>query len=171
MKKICVRLSFLAATAVAVVHGCSDSSFECLGSPVSCENREIDQCNSGCRVFTGCVGVDSITCESLTDRPMLCVQTPGCEYLGSCIGRAGCENVEYDACGETPGCQQVARCGGDDAIECDSLEESQCELHPQCRLGQRCEGDADDCGSLDSSSECSAAPGCFPADTKPSVID
>jgi hypothetical protein len=170
MKKLCLRLSVLAATAVSLVHGCSDSSFECLGAPVACENREIDQCNSGCRIFSGCVGADPITCESLTDRPMLCVQTGGCQLLGSCTGRAGCENVAYDPCGETPGCQQVARCDGDD-ISCDSLEESQCELHSQCRLGEQCRGEADSCGSIDSSSACSAAPGCFPADTKPSVVD
>jgi hypothetical protein len=175
MKIMCLRLSLLAAAAVSLVHGCSDSSFLCLGTPVACENREIDQCRSGCRVFSGCLGTEPVTCESLTDRPMVCVQTGECEYLGSCTGRAGCENVEYEACGETPGCQQVARCGvrGDAApfVTCDSLEESQCELHPQCRLGQQCEGEPDDCGSLDSGSQCSATPGCFPADTQPSVVD
>jgi hypothetical protein len=171
MKKICLSLLFLAAAAVPLIHGCSDSTFECLGTPVVCENREINQCNNGCRVFSGCIGADSITCESLSDRPMLCIQTGNCRYVGSCEGRAGCENVEYTACGETPGCTQVPRCSGSSVVACSSLEESQCELHPQCRLGEQCQGSADSCGGIGSDSECSATPGCFSADTKPSVVD
>lgn len=169
MTKTCLRLTFLAALAVPLAHGCGDSSLECLGTPVRCENREIAQCTQGCRVFSGCVG-DTVTCESLTDRPTLCVQTGDCRYVGSCRGRDGCENVDYETCGETPGCEQVARCSGG-TISCASLEESQCELHPQCRLGQECRGDADACDELVSSSECSAVPGCFPADTTPSVVN
>jgi hypothetical protein len=169
MTKICLRLLFLAASAVPLAHGCSDSSLECLGSPVACENREVDQCTNGCRIFSGCVG-STVTCESLTDRPQLCVQTGDCRYVGSCEGRAGCENVDYDTCGETPGCQQVARCIGG-SVTCESLDESQCELHSQCRLGEQCQGDADDCTGIGSLSECSAVPGCFPADTRPTVVD
>lgn len=169
MTKICLRLSFLAVLALPLAHGCGESSLECLGTPVACENRELAQCTDGCSVNSGCVGTE-VTCESLTDRPTLCVQTGGCRYLGSCTGRVGCENVEYEACGMTPGCQQVARCAGD-GVQCGDLEDSQCELHPQCRLGEECRGTADACDSLGSSSECSAVPGCFPADTQPSVVD
>ncbi|HTV22227.1 MAG TPA: hypothetical protein VMG12_26245 [Polyangiaceae bacterium] len=169
MTKTCLRLLFLAALAAPFAHGCGDSSLECLGEPVACEAREIGQCSHGCKVFTGCVGPE-VTCESLTDRPMLCVQTGDCRYVGSCQGRPGCDNLDYDACGETPGCEQVARCSGT-SVTCASLEDSQCELHPQCRLGEQCQGDADSCDSLDSSGECSSVPGCFPADTKPVVID
>ena len=169
MTKTCLRLLFLAALAAPLAHGCSDSSLECLGQPVACENREISSCTHGCRVTSGCVGGE-ITCESLTDRPMLCVQTGNCRYLGSCQGRAGCENVDYETCAETPGCEQVARCAGD-TVTCSSLEESQCELHPQCRLGQECGGEPDECGELSSGTECSAVPGCFPADTEPSVVN
>jgi hypothetical protein len=169
MTKICLRLSFLAALAMPLAHGCGDSSLECLGTPVACENRELAQCTDGCSVRSGCVGTE-VTCDSLTDRPMLCVQTGGCRYLGSCTGRAGCENVEYEACGETPGCNQVARCAGE-GVSCTDLESSQCELHPQCRLGEECSGSADACDELGSSSECSSVPGCFPADTSPSVVD
>ena len=57
MTKTCLRLTFLAALAVPLAHGCGDSSLECLGTPVRCENREIAQCTQGCRVFSGCVGV------------------------------------------------------------------------------------------------------------------
>jgi hypothetical protein len=169
MTKIYVCLSLLAALAVPLANGCGENSLECLGTPVACENREIGQCTDGCSVFSGCVGGE-ITCESLTDRPTLCVQTGTCRYLGSCTGRAGCENVDYEACGETPGCVQVARCSGD-TVECGDMEDSQCELHPQCRLGQECRGNADSCGELGSSSECSAVPGCFPADTEAAIID
>jgi hypothetical protein len=169
MTKICVRLLFLAASAVTLIHGCGESSLECLGTPVACENRGVAECTDGCSVFSGCVG-DTVTCESLTDRPMLCVQTGDCRYVGSCQGRAGCENVEYELCGETPGCEQVARCSGG-SVSCESLDDSQCELHPQCLLGQQCRGNADSCRELDSSSECSAVPGCFLADTEPSVVD
>jgi hypothetical protein len=169
MTKTCLRLLFLAALAAPLAHGCGDSSFECLGQPVACENREIAQCTHGCSVFEGCVG-GAVTCESLTDRPELCVQTGPCRYVGSCQGRAGCENVDYQECGETPGCEQVARCTGG-SVSCGSLEDSQCELHPQCRLGEACQGDADSCDEVRSSGACASVPGCFPADTEPSVID
>ncbi len=169
MTKICLRFLFLAAAAVPFAHACGDSSFECLGTPVACESREIAECTEGCSVLTGCVGTE-VTCESLTDRPMLCVQTGGCRYLGSCTGRAGCENVDYETCGETPGCVQVERCAGD-SIACSDLEDSQCELHAQCRLGEECTGSAHACGDIESSSECSAVPGCFPADTKPPIVE
>jgi len=169
MTKTCLRLLFLAALAAPLAHGCGDSSLECLGQPVACENREVGQCTNGCRVFSGCVG-DTVSCESLTDRPMLCIQTGSCRYVGSCQGRPGCENVDYETCGETPGCEQVARCTGG-SVTCSSLEESQCELHPQCRLGEACQGDADECRELTSGSACSSVPGCFPADTEPSVVD
>jgi hypothetical protein len=98
------------------------------------------------------------------------VQTGDCRYVGSCQGRAGCENVDYDDCGTVPGCEQVARCAGG-SITCASLEDSQCELHPQCRLGEQCRGDADSCGEVKSSGGCSAVPGCFPADTDPAIVD
>ena len=169
MTKIYVCLSLLAALAVPLANGCGENSLECLGTPVACENRELATCTDGCSVFSGCLG-STITCESLTDRPQLCVQTGDCRYVGSCEGRAGCENVGYDACAETPGCVQVERCYGG-SVSCGELEDSQCELHPQCRLGQECRGEADSCGSLSSSSECAAVPGCYPAETKPSVVD
>ena len=169
MTKTYLGLLFLAALAVPLAHGCGDSSFECLGQPVACENREISQCTNGCRVFSGCSG-DTVTCESLTDRPMLCVQTGDCRYVGSCQGRPGCENVDYDACAETPGCEQVARCTGS-SVTCESLEDSQCELHPQCRLGETCQGEADSCAEVKSSGACTAVPGCFPADTDPAILD
>ena len=89
MTKTCLRLLFLAALAAPLAHGCSDSSLECLGQPVACENREISSCTHGCRVTSGCVGGE-ITCESLTDRPMLCVQTGNClTSTSTCaVGRA-----------------------------------------------------------------------------------
>lgn len=169
MTKTCLSLLFLAALAAPLAHGCGDSSLECLGQPLACENREIGQCGQGCRVFSGCVG-GTIECESLTDRPALCVQTGDCRYVGSCQGRKGCENVDYEECDATPGCQQVARCTNG-SVTCASLEDSQCELHPQCRLGQECRGEADACAELQSSGECSAVPGCFPADTDPVILD
>ena len=169
MTKYCLRLLFLAAAALPLAHGCSDSSIECLGTPVACGNREIGQCTDGCRVFEGCVG-DVVTCESLTDRPEICIQTEGCRYLGTCEGREGCENVGFDECGETPGCVQVRRCDGRD-FSCPDLEASQCELYPQCRLGTECQGTATSCGDLGSVDECSSVPGCFSADTDPAILD
>lgn len=170
MTKICVRLLFLAATALPLAHGCGDGSLECLGTPVACENRELSTCTDGCSVYSGCLG-GTITCESLTDRPQLCLQTADCRYVGTCEGREGCENIaDFDVCGETPGCVQVRRCFGG-SVSCGDLENSQCELHPQCRLGDECRGTAVDCGDLASSDECSSVPGCFPADTKPAVVD
>jgi len=170
MTKICVRLLFLAATALPLAHGCGDGSLECLGTPVACENRELSSCRDGCSVYSGCLG-GTITCESLTDRPQLCLQTADCRYVGTCEGREGCENIsDFDACGETPGCVQVRRCFGG-SVSCADLEDSQCELHPQCRLGEECRGTATECGDLVSSEECSSVPGCFPADTKPAVVD
>lgn len=162
------RLLFLAATALPLAHGCGDSSLECLGTPVACENRELGACTDGCSVFSGCIG-GTLTCDSLTDRPELCVQTEGCRYVGTCEGRAGCENVTFDVCGETPGCVEVRRCFGG-SVECGDMEESQCELYPECHLGQECRGTADDCGDLGSGAQCSRVPGCFVADTEPSVV-
>jgi hypothetical protein len=167
MTKI-VRLLFLAAMALPLAHGCGDGSIECLGTPVACENRDIAACTDGCHVFSGCVG-GTITCESLTDRPQICLQTDGCRYLGSCDGREGCSAVDFDTCAETPGCQQVRRCAGG-SVACADLDDSQCELYPQCRLGEACQGTADSCHDLGSRSECSAVPGCFPDDTEPSVV-
>jgi hypothetical protein len=169
MTKICVRLLFLAAIALPLAHGCSDGTLECLGTPVACENRELATCTDGCSVYSGCLG-STVTCESLTDRPQLCVQTGDCRFVGTCEGREGCAAVPYDACAETPGCVQVRSCIGG-SVSCGDLEDSQCELHPQCRLGDECRGSADGCGELSSSTECAAVPGCYPADTKPSVVD
>lgn len=169
MTKICAPLFLFASLALPLAHGCGDSSLACLGTPVACANREVASCNGGCSVVSGCLG-GSVSCESLTDRPELCAQTPGCTYLGSCAGRAGCENVGFEECAETPGCQQVRRCGGGD-VGCEGLEDDQCELYPECRLGDECRGTADACEDLGSSAECSAAPGCFPADTRPALLD
>lgn len=169
MTKLCARLLFLASIALPLAHGCSDDSLACLGTPVICENRELAACTDGCRVYSGCVGA-SVTCESLTDRPELCLQTADCRYVGSCEGRDGCENVDFDTCGETPGCIQVRRCFGG-SVSCEDLEASQCELYPECRLGEECRGEPDDCSDLGSGSACSAVPGCYPADTRPAVVD
>lgn len=154
---------------LALAHGCGDSSFECLGTPVACSNRDIADCNAGCRVFEGCVG-GRVDCASLTDEPELCVQTAGCMYLGSCDGRAGCSNLDYDTCGTTSGCVQVRRCGGA-GVACSNLEDDLCELYPQCARGQECRGSALACGELESSAACNDVPGCLPADTEPAVVD
>jgi hypothetical protein len=168
MTKICLRFLFLAAALLPLAHGCGDSSVECLGTPVACENREIATCKDGCHVVSGCVG-GSVSCESLTDRAEICIQTEGCRYLGSCAGREGCAAVDFETCAETPGCQQVRRCAGG-TVSCADLEDSQCELFPQCRLGDECQGTADPCHDLASSQECSSVPGCFADDTEPSVV-
>jgi hypothetical protein len=168
MTKHCFRLLFLAAAGLPLAHGCSDSSLECLGSAVACSSRDLSECNHGCHVRSGCVGNTAITCESLTDKPDLCLQR-GCRYVGSCDGAEGCGQLKYDACGMTAGCMQVRRCIGDD-VPCSDLEESQCELYSQCTRGSECIGSATDCSDLDSSSACLAVPGCYPADTKPSVV-
>jgi hypothetical protein len=170
MTKTCLRLLFFAAAAWPLVHGCSDSSIECLGTPVACDHRDLGECNGGgCEVHAGCLG-ESVTCDSLTDRPNLCLQTGDCRYVGSCAGEAGCSQVAFDVCADTPGCVQVRRCYGG-SVTCGSLADSQCELYPQCQLGQECRGSATDCGDLDSRVSCLQAPGCFSADTEPSVVD
>jgi hypothetical protein len=169
MTKTCLRLLFFAAAALPIVHGCSDSSIACLGTPVACENRDLNACNGGCEVISGCLG-DVVSCESLTDRPTLCVQTGDCRYVGSCEGAEGCEAFTFDACATAPGCVQVRRCFGTE-VSCSSLEDSQCELHPQCSLGRECGGSASSCSDLDSTAACLDSPGCFSADTEPSVVD
>jgi len=168
MTKTCLRLFFLATAALTLAHGCSDDSIECLGSAVSCELRDPSECDHGCRLNQGCFGETPVTCESLTSDPTLCLQT-GCRYVGSCEGAEGCPSLRFDVCGITEGCQQVRRCDGD-GITCDRLEDSQCELYAQCELGSRCEGSSTVCGDLDSSKECLEVPGCYPADTTPSVV-
>jgi hypothetical protein len=158
-----------AASGVLLAHGCGDSSIECLGTPVACENRDLGECNAGCRVREGCIGGE-VDCESLTDEPTLCVQTAGCRYLGSCDGNEGCSELSYQACADAAGCVQVRRCGGE-GVACDRLEESQCELYPQCVRGQECTGSATRCGDLESTAACLDVPGCLPADTTPAVVD
>lgn len=169
MTKTLLSLLFVAAAAAPLVHGCGDSSVECLGTPVACENRELDDCNGGCRVFEGCLG-GTITCESLTDVPNICFQTPGCRYVGSCEGAEGCADLDFDDCGSTPGCVEVRRCYGG-SLTCASLERDLCELYPECRLGEECGGAAFPCNDLSSTAQCLDVPGCFPADTEPSVVD
>jgi hypothetical protein len=168
MTKYCFRLFFLAAAGLPLAHGCSDSSLECLGSAVACDNRDANECNHGCQLRTGCVGDAVITCDSLTDNPNLCLQT-GCRYVGSCDGADGCQDLKYEECGMTQGCMQVRRCIGA-GVRCGTLEESQCELYSQCTRGSECIGTATKCSDLDSSSACLDVPGCYPADTKPSVV-
>jgi len=158
-----------AAAGLPLAHGCSDGSVECLGSAVSCDNRDLSECTEGCRVREGCVGT-TVDCASLTDEPSLCVQTAGCRYLGSCDGVEGCEDVGYDECADTPGCVQVRRCGGS-GVRCSALEDSLCELYPQCTRGSECTGSATACADLDSTSACYSVPGCVPADTTPSVVE
>ena len=116
----------------------------------------------------GCVGDLPVTCESLIDNPDLCLQT-GCRYVGSCDGADGCDKLPYAQCGMTEGCMQVRRCIGD-SVSCDSFGDTQCELYAQCTLGTECHGSATKCSDLDSSSSCLDVPGCYPADTKPSVV-
>lgn len=169
MTKTCLRLLFLALSAASLAHGCGDSSIECLGTPVACENRELSQCTAGCRSFAGCLG-DSVACESLTSRPSVCLQTEGCRYVGSCEGGAGCEALDFGTCANTAGCVQVRRCYGG-SVSCAKLEDSQCELYPECRLGEECRGTAKDCSDLSSTASCLDVPGCFSADTEPSVVD
>jgi hypothetical protein len=120
-------------------------------------------------VESGCIGDAPVSCPSLTDNPTLCRQTPGCDYLGTCDGEEGCRRYGYDECAEHAECNQVRRCDGA-GVACGNLEQSQCELYPQCRLGSRCEGTATRCSSLDSASACQQVPGCYPADTEPSVV-
>jgi len=55
-------------------------------------------------------------------------------------------------------------------VSCDSFGDTQCELYAQCTLGTECRGSATKCSDLDSSSSCLDVPGCYPADTKPSVV-
>jgi hypothetical protein len=167
MTKTCLRTLFLAALVLLVSHACSDSPTTCLGTPVPCADREVSDCNAGCTLESGCYG-DPITCDSLTATPTLCVQTPGCRYVGSCDGVEGCKNVAYDQCAMTSGCQQVRRCYGD-GTTCGTLDASQCELYPQCTRGQQCVGKATRCSELAVSS-CLEVPGCLPADTTPAVV-
>jgi hypothetical protein len=169
MTKYCFRFLFLALAGLPLAHGCSDSSIECLGTAVACSNRDTGECNHGCRLRTGCVGDLIVSCESLTDNPNLCLQTSGCRYVGSCDGAEGCRDLDYAACPMMEGCMQVRRCIGD-GVRCNSLDESQCELYSQCTLGNECLGSATQCDELDSSSACLDVPGCFTADTKPSVV-
>jgi hypothetical protein len=169
MTKYCIRLVFFAAAALSLVHGCSDGSLECLGAAVACSDRDVNTCNHGCRVQTGCLGEQPVTCESLTDNPNLCLQTEGCRYVGSCDGEPECAALDFEACGNTAGCTQVRRCYGD-GTRCGDLEESQCELYAQCTRGSRCVGSADSCGDLESAGACLDVPGCYSADTKPSVV-
>jgi len=168
MIKYCFRLLFLAAAGLPLAHGCSDSSLECLGTAVACSNREPSECSHGCQLRTGCVGELIVSCDSLTDNPELCLQT-GCRYVGTCDGADGCESLGYGACATREDCKQVRRCIGD-GVRCNSLDESQCELYSQCTLGNECLGSATQCNDLDSSSACLDVPGCFPADTTPSVV-
>jgi len=169
MTKYCFRFLFLAAAGLPLAHGCGDSSLECLGSAVACANRDASECNHGCQLRTGCVGDLTVSCESLTDNPNLCLQTTGCRYVGSCDGAGDCQNLKYEQCGMTEGCVQVRRCIGS-GVRCEDLEQSQCELYSQCALGNECLGSATQCSDLDSSSACLGVPGCYPADTKPSVV-
>jgi hypothetical protein len=169
MTKTCLRLLFLATALLPLAHGCSDSSIQCLGNSVVCADREIDQCAHGCEVRSGCYGEANVTCDSLTDNPPLCLQTPGCRYVGSCDGVEGCKALGYDACPGTPGCVQVRRCYGA-GTTCDQLEQSQCELYPQCSFGSQCIGKATPCAELGSEVSCSDVPGCYPANTKPHVV-
>lgn len=169
MTKTCLRLFFLVAAALPLAHGCDDDSFECLGSAVACDLRDPSECDSGCRLNEGCFGDAPVTCESLTSSPNLCLQTPGCRYLGSCEGGEHCPGLDFTTCGTTEGCMQVRRCGGE-GVTCDRLENSQCELYAQCELGSRCEGKATSCGDLDTSKECLDVPGCYAADTTPPVV-
>lgn len=169
MIKLCLSVTLFALAALPLAHGCGDSSVECLGSAVACENREVSACDAGCRVQSGCLG-DAVACETLTDNPTLCLQTPGCRYVGSCEGAEGCSRLEFEVCGQTEGCLQVRRCYGD-GTRCEDLEDSLCELYPECALTQRCTGSAISCGDLDTESQCLSVPGCFPADTTPSVVE
>jgi len=158
-----------AAVGLPLAHGCGDSSVECLGAPVPCENRDLGECNAGCRIREGCTG-GTVDCASLTDEPNLCVQTAGCRYLGSCDGAEGCDALDYDECADVAGCVQVRRCGGS-GVRCAALEDSLCELYPQCDRGSECTGSAKACGDLDSTSACYSVPGCLPADTTPAVVE
>jgi hypothetical protein len=158
-----------ASSALLSAHGCSDSSVECLGTAVACENRDLGECVAGCRVREGCIG-NTVDCASLTDEPNLCVQTAGCRYLGSCDGADGCEDLSYDECPGTAGCVQVRRCGGA-GVRCSELEDSLCELYPQCARGSECIGTPTACEDLGSTGACYSVPGCVPADTTPAVVE
>jgi hypothetical protein len=169
MTKTCLRLLFLAAGVMSISHGCGGGSIECLGTPVACGDRDLAECNGGCRPYEGCLG-ESVSCESLNDNRTLCIQTGDCRYVGSCEGVEGCETTAFEACATAPGCVQVRRCYGT-GVTCANLDDSQCELYAQCELSEECRGSAAPCGDLDSNASCLDAPGCFPADVTPPVVD
>lgn len=164
------RLIFWGALSVPLVHGCGASDVQCLGTPVACANRDATQCISGCSIREGCFG-GPVSCETLTDRAELCIQTEGCQFLGSCEGEPGCAALGFsDECEATPGCNIVRVCAGA-GLDCSGLEDSQCELYAQCELGIECVGTPRSCGDVGSVEQCVAVPGCSPADTRPSVLD
>ncbi len=162
--------SFTLLAALFSLLGCASGEELCLGDAVACELRTADQCDSGCSLTRGCVG-GAISCESLTDEgPQLCNQTSGCTWSGLCEGVEGCRQRSYDECEAMEGCNQVRFCFGD-GTRCEALEDSQCGLYPQCGNESVCQGAAMACEDIGSRPQCARVPGCFPAETTPSVVD
>jgi hypothetical protein len=68
-----------------------------------------------------------------------------------------------------PGCQFAVTCVGEGA-GCEDLDEDTCGLYPECGFRSECTGRADDCGDVSTVEQCRLVPGCFPADTDPSIV-
>lgn len=174
MAKTFPRLALLAALLLSAFQGCSDADVRCLGRPVECSRRSANDCIGGCSVRTGCLG-EAITCDTISDND-ICQQTPGCELRGSCEGlrtdggEPACEDLPPRRCQMTDGCVYSVACVGG-GTTCDALDDDLCGLYPQCAFQSQCTGQADACGDLDSVDECRIVPGCYPADTDPSVTE
>jgi hypothetical protein len=173
MAKTFARVVFFGAVFVGLFYGCSDASVRCLGRASSCEGRLASQCIEGCSLKTGCLG-DDIVCGEITEGA-LCDQTPGCERQGSCEGvrqdgeTPTCEELAATPCRSTPGCQYVVSCVGP-GTPCGELDQDTCELYPECKYQSQCSGSADSCGDVGTVEQCRQVPGCYPADTDPSII-
>jgi hypothetical protein len=167
MKNMYARLVFLGATLAAFGHGCSDASVRCLGTPSECANRSADDCVSGCSLRRGCLG-ERVQCDTISNN-LLCEQPPGCGLRGTCEGEASCTQLSASQCRMTAGCQYVVGCVGD-GTPCESLEEDLCGLYPQCAFESQCYGKAQACDEVDSYDQCQQVPGCYLADTDPSVV-
>jgi hypothetical protein len=173
MAKTYAKLVFFGAMLLGLFHGCSDASTRCLGHPSACEGRSQSQCIEGCSLRTGCLG-DPIVCEQITEDA-LCQQTPGCELLANCDGvpdddgAPACNTLQAAQCRQTPGCQYNVSCTGG-VTSCEDLDSDTCGLYPQCGIQTRCVGRADSCADVTNIEQCSAVPGCYPADTDPAIV-
>jgi hypothetical protein len=173
MAKTFAGLVFFGAVLAGLFHGCSDASVRCLGHASACEGRSSSQCLEGCSLRTGCLG-DAIVCGEIDDT-VLCAQTPGCEVRASCEGERAdgespaCADLATTPCRNTPGCQYVVACIGSGS-SCEELDEDTCNLYPQCGFESECGGRASDCGDVSTVEQCRLVPGCYLADTDPSIV-